>query len=230
MSINKPYRSAEELPDLIPVFPLAGVLLLPRGQLPLNIFEPRYMAMIDDALKSHRLIGMIQPQQNEDERARHPRLEKVGCLGRITQIAETRTDAATRAAGKATERLFLPLLPRVPTGPPPQLVQRAIARDGHQPRDEPAALRIERGGLPPDAEIHLLHNILGELGVAQNPDADGVDQRAVAVIQPLQRGNLSIGNRGDQVSVRGQGIPTAVAASPRSLPVLRARSTTACER
>ena len=89
MSINKPYRSAEELPDLIPVFPLAGALLLPRGQLPLNIFEPRYMALIDDALKSHRLIGMIQPQQNEDERARLPRLERVGCLGRITQIAET---------------------------------------------------------------------------------------------------------------------------------------------
>ena len=89
MSINKPYRSAEELPDVIPVFPLPGALLLPRGQLPLNIFEPRYMAMIDDALKSHRLIGMIQPQAVESPAARHPGLERVGCLGRITQIAET---------------------------------------------------------------------------------------------------------------------------------------------
>jgi Lon protease-like protein len=89
MSINKPYRNAGELPELVPVFPLAGALLLPRGQLPLNIFEPRYMALVDDALKTHRLIGMIQPQQNEDERARLPRLERVGCLGRITQIAET---------------------------------------------------------------------------------------------------------------------------------------------
>ena len=89
MSINKPYRSAEELPDVIPVFPLPGALLLPRGQLPLNIFEPRYMALIDDALKSHRLIGMIQPQAAESPAARHPGLERVGCLGRITQIAET---------------------------------------------------------------------------------------------------------------------------------------------
>ena len=89
MSINKPYRSADELPDVIPVFPLAGVLLLPRGQLPLNIFEPRYLAMIDDALKSHRLIGMIQPLSGEPAEAYMPALEKVGCLGRITQIAET---------------------------------------------------------------------------------------------------------------------------------------------
>ena len=89
MSINKPYRSAEELPDIIPVFPLSGALLLPRGQLPLNVFEPRYMSMIDDALKSHRLIGMIQPLTSENAAARHPGLERVGCLGRITQIGET---------------------------------------------------------------------------------------------------------------------------------------------
>ena len=89
MTINKPYRSADELPDVIPVFPLPGALLLPRGQLPLNIFEPRYMAMIDDALKGHRLIGMIQPLSAENPSARHPGLERVGCLGRITQLAET---------------------------------------------------------------------------------------------------------------------------------------------
>jgi hypothetical protein len=89
MSINKPYRNAGELPDVIPVFPLPGALLLPRGQLPLNIFEPRYMSLIDDALKSHRLIGMIQPQAAESPAARHPGLERVGCVGRITQIAET---------------------------------------------------------------------------------------------------------------------------------------------
>jgi Lon protease-like protein len=89
MSINKPYKSADELPDIIPVFPLPGVMLLPRAQLPLNIFEPRYMAMIDDALKSHRLIGMIQSALDENPNARNPALEKVGCLGRITQIAET---------------------------------------------------------------------------------------------------------------------------------------------
>lgn len=89
MSINKPYQSADELPDVIPVFPLPGVMLLPRAQLPLNIFEPRYMAMIDDALKSHRLIGMIQSALDANPNARNPAPEKVGCLGRITQISET---------------------------------------------------------------------------------------------------------------------------------------------
>jgi Lon protease-like protein len=62
MPINAEYRGPGELPEVIPVFPLPGALLLPRGQMPLNIFEPRYLAMIDDALRDgHRLIGMIQP-------------------------------------------------------------------------------------------------------------------------------------------------------------------------
>ena len=55
----------EELPDTLPVFPLAGVLLLPEGRLPLNIFEPRYLAMVEDALGARRLIGMIQPSNPE---------------------------------------------------------------------------------------------------------------------------------------------------------------------
>ena len=62
MPMNVTYHGPGDLPDVIPVFPLAGALLLPRGQMPLNIFEPRYLAMIDDALRAgHRLIGMIQP-------------------------------------------------------------------------------------------------------------------------------------------------------------------------
>ena len=89
MSINNPYRSTEELPVVIPVFPLRGVLLLPRGQLPLNVFEPRYMAMIDDALKTHRLIGMIQPSAGSSDASATPDIEKVGGVGRITQIGET---------------------------------------------------------------------------------------------------------------------------------------------
>jgi Lon protease-like protein len=89
MPINKAYRGPEDCPQIIPVFPLAGALLLPRGQLPLNIFEPRYMAMIDDALKSHRIIGMIQPDADAEGSATVPELYRVGCAGRITQIAET---------------------------------------------------------------------------------------------------------------------------------------------
>jgi len=79
--------SAADLPEVIPVFPLPGALLLPRGRLPLNIFEPRYLAMLDDALKTdHRLIGMIQPYDGDDQ---PPRLHAVGCAGRITSLTET---------------------------------------------------------------------------------------------------------------------------------------------
>lgn len=78
--------SLAELPAVIPVFPLAGALLLPRGRLPLNIFEPRYLAMIDDAMRHHRVIGMVQPA-NQDQR--HPPLYPVGCLGRLTSWSET---------------------------------------------------------------------------------------------------------------------------------------------
>jgi Lon protease-like protein len=87
MSTNVQYRGPGDLPAVIPVFPLPGALLLPRGELPLNIFEPRYLAMTDDALRSARLIGMIQPEGEGEGRA--PRLHAVGCAGRITQLAET---------------------------------------------------------------------------------------------------------------------------------------------
>ena len=75
-----------KLPDTIPVFPLDGVLLLPRGHLPLNIFEPRYIAMVDDALKTHRLIGMIQPSKVSSQASS---LFTTGCAGRIVQYQET---------------------------------------------------------------------------------------------------------------------------------------------
>lgn len=88
MSINIPYQGPDELPSVIPVFPLSGALLLPRGQLPLNIFEPRYVAMVDDVLKSHRVIGMVQPDQEAPD-SDPPRLFAVGCAGRLTQVAET---------------------------------------------------------------------------------------------------------------------------------------------
>ena len=90
MPMNAAYDKPEDVADVIPVFPLAGALLLPRGQMPLNIFEPRYMAMIDDALRSgHRLIGMIQPDTTHSGPESKPNLFRVGCVGRITQIAET---------------------------------------------------------------------------------------------------------------------------------------------
>lgn len=88
MSINNPPTRPDQLPSVLPVFPLSSALLLPRGELPLNVFEPRYMAMIDDAMKSDRIIGMIQPRADESAES-HPSLHAVGCAGKITQIAET---------------------------------------------------------------------------------------------------------------------------------------------
>ena len=90
MPMNAVYQKPDDLADVIPIFPLPGALLLPRGQMPLNIFEPRYLAMIDDALRTgHRLIGMIQPDPAHPGPESKPNLYKVGCVGRITQIAET---------------------------------------------------------------------------------------------------------------------------------------------
>ncbi len=77
-----------ELPETIAIFPLAGALLLPRSRLPLHIFEPRYLQMISDALKTDgRLIGMVQP--NEVPGREGPGLQTIGCAGRITQFSET---------------------------------------------------------------------------------------------------------------------------------------------
>jgi len=79
----------EELPETIPVFPLAGALLLPRGKLPLNIFEPRYLAMVEDALAAGRMFGMIQPDPALPAGPYGPGLYRIGCLGRISSFSET---------------------------------------------------------------------------------------------------------------------------------------------
>ncbi|MGD0418622.1 MAG: LON peptidase substrate-binding domain-containing protein [Xanthobacteraceae bacterium] len=91
MPSNAVYKGPGDLPGVIAIFPLPGALLLPRGQMPLNIFEPRYLAMIDDAMRSgSRLIGMIQPDPiHPGPDQTKPQLFTVGCLGRITQLAES---------------------------------------------------------------------------------------------------------------------------------------------
>ena len=89
MPVSANYRGIGDLPATIPVFPLAGALLLPRAQLPLNIFEPRYLAMTDDAMKGERLIGMIQPDESKGGPPSTPALFSTGCAGRITQFAES---------------------------------------------------------------------------------------------------------------------------------------------
>ena len=87
---NALYRLAKDLPSAIPVFPLAGALLLPGGRMPLNIFEPRYLQMIDQAMAGSRLIGMVQPSLDGALRDDgEPELCNVGCAGRIISLAET---------------------------------------------------------------------------------------------------------------------------------------------
>lgn len=80
------YRKLSDLPEILPIFPLPDALLLPRWSLPLNIFEPRYLNMIDDAMSGHRMIGMIQPVGGDAVR---PKIARVGCAGRITAYSET---------------------------------------------------------------------------------------------------------------------------------------------
>ncbi len=75
----------EQLPKSLPIFPLSGAVILPGGHLPLNIFEPRYLSMVQDAMRSNQLIGMVQPSDRQDQ----PNLYNVGCVGRIYRYEET---------------------------------------------------------------------------------------------------------------------------------------------
>lgn len=87
---NARYRTAKDLPQTVSVFPLSAALLLPGGRMPLNIFEPRYLEMVDHVLTHDRLIGMVQPRLDGAAREDgEPELCEVGCLGRLTSFAET---------------------------------------------------------------------------------------------------------------------------------------------
>jgi Lon protease-like protein len=78
-----------DLPEEFPVFPLSGALLLPGGRLPLNVFEPRYVAMVEDAMATGRMFGMVQPDKRLARGDNGPGLYRTGCLGRITSFSET---------------------------------------------------------------------------------------------------------------------------------------------
>ena len=87
-------RSPDDMAPVLPLFPLRGVILLPRSDLPLNVFEPRYLAMVDDALAGQRLIGILQPEQTmqpvESPAGKQVPLKRIGCAGRITAFQEHR--------------------------------------------------------------------------------------------------------------------------------------------
>ena len=85
--VASPFKKAQDLPRVIPVFPLDGALLLPHAQLPLQIFEPRYITMVDEAMASERIIGMVQTRPGGDPE--RPGLLPIGCAGKITTFSET---------------------------------------------------------------------------------------------------------------------------------------------
>ena len=99
MPMNVIYKGSADLPENIPVFPLSGALLLPGGKLPLNIFEPRYLAMVFDALAGSRMIGMVQPMQPggfagdglPSEDGSRPGVHNVGCAGRIVSFRDRKS-------------------------------------------------------------------------------------------------------------------------------------------
>ena len=88
MKLNRTFASAAELPPSLPLFPVAGALLLPRRPIQLTVFEPRYLSLLDDALGGERLIAMVQPKAGDDAAGLEPELCTIGCLGRIVQYAE----------------------------------------------------------------------------------------------------------------------------------------------
>lgn len=95
MAITDRYRRPDHLPSVLPVFPLQGCILLPRTTLPLNIFEPRYLTMIDDVIAGNRILGIVQPRDasaDDDEESPHDKsapLRQTGCAGRLTAYTET---------------------------------------------------------------------------------------------------------------------------------------------
>lgn len=95
MGITDRYRKPDHLPAVLPVFPLYGCILLPRSSLPLNIFEPRYLAMVEDVLAGDRVIGIVQPQSGPESEAEESPVDKTaplrqtGCVGRLTSFTET---------------------------------------------------------------------------------------------------------------------------------------------
>ncbi len=113
----------DELPARLPIFPLTGVLLLPRGRLPLNVFEPRYLAMTQHALAHGRMLGMVQPQEDKGD-AGDPPVYRTGCAGRIVEFAET-SDGRYLITVKGVARFDIAV------EPPRETLFREVVPDWH---------------------------------------------------------------------------------------------------
>lgn len=141
MSREEAAFDLDSLPKVLPIFPLAGVLLLPHAQLPLNIFEDRYLSMTRDALAGHRLIGMVQPVHPEDEDTALPKVYDNGCAGRITSFKETDDG---RILITLTGLCRFTITEEQATTDSGYRVVRADYRRFASDLDEPAATRVDR--------------------------------------------------------------------------------------
>lgn len=141
MSREEAAFDLDSLPNVLPILPLAGVLLLPHAQLPLNIFEDRYLSMTRDALAGHRLIGMVQPVHPEDEDTALPKVYDNGCAGRITSFKETDDG---RILITLTGLCRFTITEEQATTDSGYRVVRANYRRYASDLDEPAATRVDR--------------------------------------------------------------------------------------
>jgi Lon protease-like protein len=200
---STPVGSDPSLPSRIPLFPLGGALLLPGGELPLNIFEPRYIAMTDWAMRTDRLIGMIQPQQNGE-------LYAVGCVGRITDYRET-DDNRYLITLRGISRFHLQAQPHLtadnyflaevdwssfthdmqPAVEPPADLCRSRKRDLLERFLHQADLSIdwEQAGCLTDAKFYTLLSMVVPLGVAEKQallEAADVPARCQMLMQMME--------------------------------------------
>jgi Lon protease-like protein len=179
MSDRARYPTADSLPPRIPVFPLSGALLLPRAQLPLNIFEPRYLAMVDDALSGDRIIGIIQPEEEAAAAGRlatPPSLFPTGCAGRLVAYTETPDDRllitltgiarfrileeiATDRPYRLVAADYAPFASDFVSNLGEERVDRAPARPSRLPRCQRHGRRLGRGG-PPNSRPSSTPSIL----------------------------------------------------------------------
>ena len=149
MSKNPFTAAFDELPNALPVFPLPGAVLMPQAELPLNIFEPRYLNMVNDALAGHRMIGMIQP---DTEAGNDEAILTTGCAGRITQFRET---ADGRIEMVLSGVCRFDVVEELPTTRGYRLVQPDWSRFGCDYEDQEQGLESEQATLMTTLEHYL---------------------------------------------------------------------------
>ncbi len=169
--MKPPRPSLAELPEEFPVFPLGGALLLPGGRLPLNIFEPRYLALVEDSLAAGRMFGMVQPDKRLPAGESGPGLYRIGCLGRISSFSETEDG---RYLVTLTGLIRYSIVEELPGRNGYRRVRAALA--GFSADLEPPPMDMERNQLLTALRLYFSHT-----GVEANWEAIGAMPDSVLV-------------------------------------------------